>query len=75
MGNPEYGDKGHCSQKSDRKSEMPFVKSIDGQHADGDGHIKIHADGRPAFKIVDDPPVYLMPLKRHANAFCLDVSR
>ena len=47
---------------------MFFVKSIDGQNADGDEHIKIHANSGPVFKIVDDPSVYLMSFKRQFNA-------
>jgi hypothetical protein len=71
MRNPKNRDKSHCCQKKSRKQSMPFVKSINSQHGEGDGQIKIHADGGPIFKIVDYPPVYLVPFKRHANAFLL----
>jgi hypothetical protein len=72
MGNPKDCDKGHGRQKKRRKQNMPFIKSIGVQHGDGDGQIKIHTDGGPVFKVVDHPPVYLMPFKRHANALFLD---
>jgi hypothetical protein len=54
---------------------MFFVESIDCQNPDGDEHIKIHANSGPVFKIVDDPPVRLMSLKRHPNALFFSVNK
>jgi hypothetical protein len=73
MYNSKSSDKEHCSQEKDRKRNMFFVKPLNGQNGNRDEQIKIPADNGSTFKIVDYPPVYLVPFKRHFNALFLRV--